>query len=45
MRQLHLRQYLAALRTNAKIRDNRDQIYRTAAQVEAEAPVAPGTRQ
>jgi peptidyl-prolyl cis-trans isomerase D len=45
MRQLHLRQYLAALRTNAKIRDNRDQIYKTAAQVEAEAPVVPGTRQ
>ena len=45
MRQLHLRQYLAALRTNAKIEDRRDLIYKTAAQVEAEAPVAPGARQ
>ena len=39
------RQYLAALRTNARIEDRRDLIYKTAAQVEAEAPVTPGTRQ
>jgi peptidyl-prolyl cis-trans isomerase D len=44
MRQIHLRQYLAALRTNADIVDERDQIYKTAAQVEAEAPVVPGSR-
>lgn len=44
MRQLHLRQYLAALRSKADIVDYRDRIYKTAAQVEAEAPVAPGTR-
>jgi hypothetical protein len=44
MRQIHLRQYLAALRTNAEIVDERDQIYKTAAQVEAEAPVVPGSR-
>jgi peptidyl-prolyl cis-trans isomerase D len=41
MRQLHLRQYLAALRSQAKIVDQRDRIYKTAAQVEAEAPVSP----
>ncbi|HEX9893577.1 MAG TPA: SurA N-terminal domain-containing protein [Gemmatimonadales bacterium] len=44
MRQLHLRQYLSALRSKAKVVDQRDRIYKTAAQVEAEAPVAPGTR-
>ncbi len=42
LRQLHLRQYLTALRNRADIVDNRDRIYKTAAQVEAEAPVLPG---
>ena len=42
MRQLQLRQYMTALRANADIVDNRDKIFKTAAQVEAEAPVAPG---
>lgn len=42
MRQLHLRQYMTALRTRAVIVDNRDRIYKTAAQVVAETPVQPG---
>jgi uncharacterized protein (DUF885 family) len=42
MRQLHLRQYMTALRSRAEIVDNRDQIYKTAAQVVAETPVVPG---
>ena len=42
MRQLQLRQYMTALRTRADIVDNRDKIFKTAAQVEAETPVLPG---
>jgi len=42
MRQLQLRQYMTALRTRAEIVDNRDRIYKTAAQVVAETPVVPG---
>jgi peptidyl-prolyl cis-trans isomerase D len=42
MRQLQLRQYMTALRDRADIVDNRDQIFKTAAQVEAETPVLPG---
>ena len=42
MRQLQLRQYMTALRANADIVDNRDKIFKTAAQVEAEAPALPG---
>lgn len=42
MRQLHLRQYLTALRTRADIVDNRERIFKTAAQVEAETPALPG---
>ena len=41
MRQLQLRQYLTALRTSAEIVDNRDKIFKTAAQVEAETPAVP----
>lgn len=41
-RALYLRQYLAALRANADIVDNRDRIYKTAAQIEAETPTLPG---
>jgi peptidyl-prolyl cis-trans isomerase D len=44
MRQLQLRQYMTALRASADIVDNRDKVFKTAAQVEAEAPVAPGTK-
>jgi peptidyl-prolyl cis-trans isomerase D len=42
MRQLQLRQYMTALRARADIVDNRDKIFKTAAQVEAETPVLPG---
>lgn len=44
LRQLFLRQYMMALRDKAKIVDQRDQLYKTAAQVEAEAPVTPTGR-
>lgn len=40
-RALALRQYLAALRKQAKILDERDRIYRTEAQVAASAPALP----
>jgi peptidyl-prolyl cis-trans isomerase D len=43
-RALFLRQYMSALRKNAKIVDSRDRIYKTAAQAEADAPVQPGQR-
>ena len=42
MRQLQLRQYMTALRARADIVDNRDKVFKTAAQVEAETPVIPG---
>jgi peptidyl-prolyl cis-trans isomerase D len=42
MRQLQLRQYMTALRASADIVDNRDKIFKTAAQIEAETPVLPG---
>jgi peptidyl-prolyl cis-trans isomerase D len=42
-RALYLRQYMTALRDKAEIVDNRNLIFKTAAQIEAEAPVLPGT--
>jgi peptidyl-prolyl cis-trans isomerase D len=42
MRQLQLRQYMTALRARANIVDNRDEIFKTAAQVEAATPALPG---
>jgi peptidyl-prolyl cis-trans isomerase D len=41
-RALALRQYMLALRKQAKIVDERHLIYKTEAQIEAEAPVLPG---
>jgi hypothetical protein len=41
-RALYLRQYLTALRATADIVDHRDRIYKTAAQIEADAPAVPG---
>ena len=41
-RQLVLRQYFSALRTKAKVVDNRSAIYQTAAQAEAAAGAIPG---
>lgn len=41
-RALYLRQYLSALRATADVVDNRDRIYKTAAQIEAETPALPG---
>jgi peptidyl-prolyl cis-trans isomerase D len=41
-RALALRQYMVALRKQAKIVDERDRIYKTEAQIEAEAPALPG---
>jgi len=41
-RALALRQYMTALRKQARIVDERHLIYKTEAQVEAEAPVLPG---
>jgi len=40
-RQIQLQQYLAALRSNARIVDQRDQFFRTTAQVEAETAGLP----
>jgi hypothetical protein len=44
MRQLQLRQYMTALRASAEIVDNRDKIFKTAAQVEAKRQWTPGTK-
>ena len=44
-RALALRQYMMALRKQAKIVDQRHLIYKTEAQIEAEAPVLPGQQQ
>jgi peptidyl-prolyl cis-trans isomerase D len=41
-RALFLRQYMTALRADAKIVDSRDRIYKTVAQAEADAPPPPG---